>query len=244
MSKYKHQLIAELENKLCENQKLNYHEIMFKILGSEDKKTKVLMHACCAVCASLALEILGDLVDLTIIFYNPNIHPLLEYQRREIAINNLVMDFNKKNNTNIKYIAGPYNPQDFYQKTKEMKFIPEGMQRCSVCYELRFDFVAHYGYVNNFDYFASAITISPKKNSHTINEVGFKSAEKYKIRYLPTDFKKEQGNLRAKEICTAFDVYRQNYCGCIYAAKDQGIDLKNVVKDAKQYVNKNQRSNK
>ncbi len=244
MSKFKHPIILELEAKLHENQKLNYHEVMFKILDTESKKTKVLMHACCAVCASLALKILGDMVDLTIIFYNPNIHPHAEYMRREIAIDNLIYDYNQVHGTAIKYISGPYNPQTFYQQTKEMKYIPEGGARCQVCYQMRFDYVAEYAKANNFDYFASAITISPKKNSQVINNAGFTASEKYQVRYLPTDFKKNQGNMHAKEICEAFGVYRQNYCGCIYGARDQEIDLKNVVDDAKLYINKNQRSNK
>lgn len=240
----KHPLIIEAEKRLHENQKLNYHELMFEIIKLESGKPKVLMHACCAVCASLALELLSDIVDLTIIFYNPNIHPLSEYQRREIAIANLISDYNLKFNKNIKYISGSYNPQTFYQATKDMKFIPEGKERCNICYKIRFDYVAEYAKKNDFDYFASAITISPKKNSHTINQVGFTTALKYNIPYLPTDFKKNQGNLLAKEICLAFDVYRQNYCGCIYGARDQDIDLISINNDAKQYVLHNKRSNK
>ncbi len=241
---FNHPLIEEAKAKLAENQKLNYHELMFSIIEDHEGKPKVLIHACCAVCASLALELLSDIVDLTIIFYNPNIHPKSEYERREIAISNLIEDYNKTNEKNINYICGPYNPQTFYENTKDMKFIPEGGERCTKCYQIRFDYVADYAKKNNFDYFGSAITISPKKNSHVINEVGFIASNKYKVRYLPTDFKKNQGNLQAKEICLAFNVYRQNYCGCIYGARDQKIDLSCVNENAQQYIIENKRSNK
>lgn len=231
----KHPIIQEIENRLKDSQKMNYHEVMYKIIEFEsiNKKPRILLHACCAVCASLALELLGEIVELTIYFYNPNIHPKIEYIRRMNALTNLVENYNNEYKLNIKCIVGEYDPINFFKITKGLEFEKEGHERCKLCYEFRFDNVAKYAKDNNYDMFSSAITISPLKNSEVINEVGFKSAKKNNIMYLPTDFKKQQGNLKAKKICDKFNVYRQNYCGCIYGARDQNIQIRNIIKEAR-----------
>lgn len=123
-------------------------------------------------------------------------------------------------------------------RDQELTQEPEGGKRCSACFQMRLDLVAEKAQELGFDYFGSALTLSPKKNSQLINTIGFDIQKFYDVNYLPSDFKKNKGYERSLEMCREYDIYRQCYCGCVFAAQDQGVDFKQVTQDAKEYLEK------
>ena len=118
----------------------------------------------------------------------------------------------------MKYIEEPYKPLEFFKLMRGLEKEPEGGKRCEACFAYRLDIVAKKAVELNYDYFGSALTLSPMKNSQLINKIGFHIQGIYATKYLPSDFKKNNGYKRSIELCTLYDVYRQCYCGCIFAA--------------------------
>lgn len=220
-------------------QNINYDRVQDQILKkaqAEGKRPRILIHSCCAPCSTYVLEKLVEYADVMIYFYNPNIHPKAEYQRRELAQQAFIQAFNERTNNAVQFMAARYQPQEFFLATKGLEAEKEGTgERCAVCYELRMHEVAEKAADLNYDYFTSALTLSPKKNSKKINQIGFELEQHFQVQYLPSDFKKQNGYKRSIEMCKEYDVYRQCYCGCVFAAKDQGIDFRQIIQDAKKY---------
>ena len=148
-----------------------------------------------------------------------------------------VEEFNRRNDKKIKFLADEYSPSKFIRAVKGYEDEREGGERCHICYEMRLDSSAQKALELGYDYFASALTISPKKNAQIINETGYVLQEQVSIYYLPSDFKKNNGYRRSVEMCEDYNIYRQCYCGCVFAAKDQGIDFKEVNKNARKFNN-------
>lgn len=222
-------------------QKVNYDKLLQKLIQSwqtESIRPSLLIHTCCAPCSTYTLEYLTKYADVSIYFANSNIHPKEEYLRRKNEQEIFIEKFNKQNSQNVKFIAAPYQPEEFHQLVKDNDLAneKEGGARCQACFRYRLDIVAKKALELGFDYFGSALTISPHKNSQVINQIGIEVAKLYATKYLPSDFKKNNGYLRSIELCEEYDVYRQCYCGCIYGAKDQEIDLKQVLNEAKEYL--------
>ena len=190
---------------------VNYQEILDKILEGLKEKKRLLLHACCAPCSSYVLEYLSNYFDITIYYYNPNIAPDLEYNRRMNELKRFLNEFKTKNK--VEFIEEEYNPNDFYTAISGLEHMGEKSPRCYKCYELRMDKAASYAKENGFDYFTTTLSISPYKNSTWINVIGEKLQDKYDIKYLYADFKKRNGYKRSLE----HNLYRQDYCGCIYS---------------------------
>ncbi len=140
----------------------------------------------------------------------------------------------------MRFLSADYRPSDWLAHTKALKDEPEGGARCKVCYNFRLDAVAQKAQALGFDYFGSTLTISPSKNAQWINEGGLHIQHIYNVAYLPSDFKKRGGYARSVEMCKEYNVYRQCYCGCLFAAKAQGVDLKAVNREATAYVAQHQ----
>lgn len=222
--------------------KINYDTILKSIIESwqsQSVKPKILIHSCCAPCSTYVLEYLAQYAEITIYFANSNIHPRLEYEHRSQVQQKFIKDFNQKTGNNVQFLEAPYKPADFIKEVEHLRNEPEGGARCHICYKMRLDLAAIKAQELGFDYFASALTLSPKKNSQKINELGFEIQEFFSVKYLPSDFKKNNGYKRSVEICKEYDVYRQCYCGCIFAAKQQGIDFKVVIDNAKKSLGLN-----
>lgn len=224
-------------------QKINYDREQQKKLKKFIEKAikpKVFIHSCCAPCSTYVLEKLYKIMDITIYFYNPNIHPKKEYEFRKEVQKKFIDDFNEHyDGANIQFLAGLYEPQVFFDKTKGYEDEPERTgTRCAFCYELRLEAVAKKAKELQYDYFASALTLSPKKDSQKINQLGFEIEKMYGIAYLPSDFKKNNGYQRSIELCNLFDVYRQCYCGCVFAAKQQGINFKEILRKRHEFSDK------
>lgn len=228
------------------NQKINYDRVLHKMIQSWEKekvRPRILIHSCCAPCSTYTLEFLTQHSDVTIFFSNSNIHPESEYQRRVLVQEKFIHDFNTATGNQVDLIIDDYKPNEFIQLMQQKELIaePEGGKRCTACFNMRLDLAAKEALERGFDYFGSALTISPKKNSQLINQIGMDIQKIYNTHYLTSDFKKNSGYQRSIEMCKEYDVYRQCYCGCVFAAKQQGCDLKIINKEAKAFVKEYQK---
>ena len=191
----------------------NYQKKLESIIESLDGKTpSLLLHSCCAPCSSYVMEYLSNYFAITIFYYNPNILSSIEYNRRLEEQKRLISEIKTKNP--IDFIAGDYEPKFFLAATEGMYELPEGGERCFICYELRLKEAAQFAKENGFDYFTTTLSISPHKNAEKLNCIGEQVAEELGAAYLPADFKKKNGYKRSIELSKEFDLYRQDYCGC------------------------------
>lgn len=190
---------------------INYNEEMKKIISNLDDHNKLLLHSCCGPCSSSVIERLKDYFDITVIYYNPNIEPKEEYEKRKSEQLRLL------NELGIKFMDIDYLNNEYHKKIKGYENEPENGLKCPLCFELRLDKTASKAKENNFDYFGTTLTVSPHKNSKIINEIGLKLEEKYGVKFLLSDFKKEDGYKRSIELSKKYDLYRQDYCGCLYS---------------------------
>lgn len=198
--------------------KINYQLELDKILKkiTEEKRVpKLLMHSCCAPCSSYCLSYLAEYFSITVFYYNPNISPEEEYQKRVQEQLRLIKEIPAKNP--IAFAEGKYNPECFYEMAKGMEEIPEGGVRCFACYEMRQREAAVYAKEHGFDYFTTTLSVSPHKNAQKLNEIGLRLAEECKVPYLVSDFKKKGGYLKSIEYSKEYQLYRQNYCGCEFS---------------------------
>ena len=198
--------------------KENYQIIMDEIIEDNVKKgitPSLLLHACCAPCSSYCIEYLAKYFDITMFFYNPNISYKEEYDKRVNELIRLISEMPDADN--VKVVAGEYEPQKFYDIAKGLEDVREGGERCFKCYRLRLNETAIYARNKGFDYFTTTLSISPHKNAQVLNEIGKEISDLYNVGYLFSDFKKKNGYKRSIELSAEYNLYRQNYCGCIYS---------------------------
>ncbi len=187
---------------------MNYQEMMEKTLASQgDKKPRLLLHACCAPCASWPLEALSHRMDITVYYYNPNIMPREEYEKR-------LGQFDKLRRYPFRFLAEEWDNAAFLAAVRGREGDPEGGDRCSLCFRLRLERAARQAKAGGFDFFATTLTVSPHKNAQIINTIGAELGEAWGVPWLFSDFKKREGYKRSIEICRELDIYRQDYCGC------------------------------
>jgi len=172
---------------------------------------KILVHVCCAVCAGGVIDQIKDKYNITCYFYNPNIHPQEEYERRLLDV------YKHCAKLDISLIHGEYDKNEWLGLVKGLESEPEGGQRCLKCYTMRLEQTAKIAKDRGFDIFASTLTISPHKKAEIINPIGQKLSEKYGVKFLEADFKKHDGFKCACDIAKSENFYRQNYCGCVYS---------------------------
>lgn len=197
---------------------MNYQIVMENIISKLDTKKKLLLHACCAPCSSYVLETLTKYFDITILYYNPNITEKKEYDKRLSELKRFIKEFHFENSIDILKIE--YTNQEFFEMSKGLENEPEGGARCYKCYYLRMDKTASLASKYKYDYFTTTLSISPYKNSNYINEIGSILEKKYQVKYLYADFKKKNGYKRSIELARKYNLYRQNYCGCIYSKRE------------------------
>ena len=227
----------------------NYQKQLEQILGTlgermqeagERQKPRLLLHACCGPCSSYVLEYLYKYFDITVLYYNPNIYPPEEYNRRLNELKALYVKFPPALEGKVDVVETGYEPEEFYaavgvKDQPELAQEPEKGERCRRCYELRLRYAFNYACENQFDYFCTTLSISPFKDAEKLNVIGEQlerlkqlerlsqeaESEKKVPHWLPSDFKKKGGFKRSLEISEEYGMYRQDYCGCIYSKNNK-----------------------
>ena len=205
-----------------------YYRMMeesLKEIKKLDKKPTLLLHSCCAPCNAFPLILLIEYFDLTLMYNNSNIYPFEEYNRRLNELKDYVDYVNKTHNVNIKMIETTYNNDEYNKNLEPYKEQKEGLDRCKLCYKIRMDEAYKYASEHNFDYFTTVMTISRQKNSIVLNNIGLELEKKYSnTKYFISDFKKNKGIDKGLEIAKERNMYRQDYCGCIYSYNKRKSD--------------------
>lgn len=221
---------------------MNYQKKLEEILTNvssehNNKKPTLLLHACCGPCSSYVLEYLFKFFDITVFYYNPNIYPPAEYERRFAELRKLYEVFPPALEGKVKVVETDYEPEDFYKavgvrENPELAAEPEKGERCRRCYEFRLRRAYEYAAANQFDYFCTTLSISPFKDAEKLNVIGEQLQQQANANgnangnskgpcWLPSDFKKKGGFKRSLEISEEYGMYRQDYCGCIYSKNNR-----------------------
>ncbi len=197
--------------------KINYQILLDKIITSipTDVVPTLLLHSCCGPCSSYVLEYLSNYFKITVYYYNPNIDTNEEYEKRVNEQRRLIEEMTFKHP--VDFVVDNYEPQEWYQQIKGLEQEQEGGKRCHKCYEMRLEQTVIYAKNHHFDYFTTTLSISPYKDAEILNTIGEELEKKYGIKYLYADFKKHNGYLRSIELSKKYQLYRQDYCGCVYS---------------------------
>lgn len=202
--------------------RVNYQKELEKIIArhaDESRVPRLLLHSCCAPCSSYVLEYLSGYFEITVFYYNPNISPAEEYETRAREQERLIEALPAKHQ--VRFVAGPYEPERFYAQSRGYEDEPEGGERCRLCYRLRLMEAAKMAKEEGYDYFATTLTISPLKDAEKLNEIGQELGDIYQVAHLPSDFKKKDGYRRSVELSKQYGLYRQDYCGCVFSRREQ-----------------------
>lgn len=181
----------------------------------EERVPRLLLHVCCAPCSSAVLEYLSQYFAITLLYYNPNISPREEYDKREAELKRLVSEMKLVHPVDL--LPCDYDGQAFVEAARGLEGEPEGGARCEACFRLRLEYAAQEAARLHFDYYTTTLTISPMKNAPLLNQLGEEIGEKYGVAHLPSDFKKKNGYKRSVELSKEFGLYRQDYCGCAFS---------------------------
>lgn len=202
--------------------KINYYlEMQREIerIKKEGRRPKLALHACCAPCSSAVLEQLADVFDITVFFYNPNISPETEFRHRleeQVRLVNEMLP-----GRGISVCEGEYDAEEFYRRVKGHEKDPEGGERCGICFDMRLRRTAEFAKENGMDYFTTTLSISPLKDAQRLNALGGDLAGEYGVKYLFSDFKKKEGYKRSCSLSAEYDLYRQDFCGCVFSKMER-----------------------
>lgn len=223
-------VFSHLEMQCLFMNNINYYLKSLQIINNLPKngqKPTLLLHACCGICMIFPLDFLTPYFDVTIYYSNSNIFPESEFDKRYQTLMQYLEIFKKNTGIAVKTIKGHYNHEDFMIDLLPFKNLPEGQQRCFICYQKRMEEGFAYAEANGFDFYTTTLTVSRQKDSQIINKIANELSKKFtKTRYFYSDFKKhaggEIGNRRAKDL----GLYMQHFCGCEFSATNEDTDKK------------------
>ena len=196
--------------------KPNYQKVLDREIARLDGRIpKLLLHVCCAPCSSYVLEYLSEYYEITVFYYNPNISPESEYKKRVAEEQRFISEISPKHP--VHFLEGRYEPERYFEAVRGLEGEKEGGARCTVCFRLRLEETARICREGGYDCMTTTLTISPLKDAGRLNTVGEEAAEKFGVRWLPSDFKKRGGYLRSIELSREHGLYRQNFCGCVWS---------------------------
>ncbi len=188
-------------------------------------KQKILLHSCCAPCSTAVIERLKDEFEIVIFYYNPNIYPEEEYLKRKAEEIKYIKHLNETDKSvQISMLDSDYESDKFYSSVKGYENEREGGARCALCFKLRLEETARKAYQLGFDVFGTTLTVSPHKNAELINSIGLSIEKELGVKFLVSNFKKQNGYKRSIELSKENNIYRQNYCGCEFALKIQKVE--------------------
>lgn len=206
--------------------KQNYQKMLEATIAELEQENRVptlLLHSCCAPCSSYCLEYLSSYFKITVFYYNPNIYPPEEYEKRVREQQHFIERLPAK--YPISFLEGTYDTDRFYEMARGLEQVKEGGERCFRCYELRLRESAEMAKELGMDYFTTTLSISPLKNAEKLNEIGTALAKEYGIAYLNSDFKKKNGYKRSVELSEEYGMYRQYYCGCVFSKRQRDEEI-------------------
>ena len=195
-------------------EKINYDKVLENLISKLDYKPKLLLHSCCGPCSSYVITYLKDYFDITILYYNPNIEPIEEYEKRKQEQIKLI---NKLNIDSVDLLDTNYENEEYRKYVVGHEKDREGGHRCHLCYELRLIKTVKLAKENEFEYFGTTLTVSPYKNAQVLNQIGESLSKEYNIKWLYSDFKKKEGYKKSIELSKKYELYRQDYCGCLFS---------------------------
>lgn len=186
-------------------------------VAESGQRPSLLLHSCCAPCSSAVLEILNRAFDITVFYFNPNIYPPEEFDRRAAEQVRLAQVLPHEGRIDV--IRGAYDPRVFYDAVRGHEDDPEGGARCEICFRLRLSETARLARARGDDYFTTTLTISPLKDAQLLNAIGMDLAAENGVAWLPGDFKKKDGYRRSCALSAQYGLYRQDYCGCVFSRR-------------------------
>lgn len=208
----------------------NYQRELERLLDGikqEPGRLRLLLHSCCAPCSSYVIEYLSAYFQITVFYYNPNIYPDEEYDKRVDEQMRFIRSFPAR--YPVDFLRGDFEKERFYQAVRGYEQEREGGERCFRCYRLRLLKAVETAKQIGADYFTTTLSISPLKNAAKLNEIGEELAEQYGVPYLNSDFKKKNGYQRSVELSAAYGMYRQDYCGCIFSRQEREAQKRTAV---------------
>lgn len=189
----------------------NYQKQLDNIISKLDGKPTLVLHSCCGPCSTYVLKYLTQYFNVTLFFYNPNIQPETEYKKRLEAQKTVCRQLG------VTLVDFKYDSSEFLDAVKGLENEKEGGARCAECFKIRLKQGAEYAAKGGFDFFTTTLTVSPHKNAQLINELGQGICREFNVNWLPGDFKKKNGYLTSIQLSKEYDLYRQDYCGCIFS---------------------------
>lgn len=195
----------------------NFFRKFDKIVGQfGDAKPGILLHSCCGPCSSSVLELLSKYFDVTVLWYNPNLYPEAEYDKR-LETQKQLIDAIAEDGVQAKLLVEPWRSEDYFSRIKGLENEPEEGRRCLECFRIRLEETARIASERGFEWFCTTLTVSSRKDAVAINAIGREAEAKYGVKWLPSEFKKREGNHRSIILSEKYGLYRQEYCGCVFS---------------------------
>lgn len=189
-----------------------------------DTKPEILLHSCCGPCSSSVLELLAKYFEVTVLWYNPNLYPEAEYEKR-LDTQKQLIDAIGTDGVKASLLVEPWRSEDYFSRIKGLENEPEEGKRCLECFKIRLDETARIAAERGFEWFCTTLTVSSRKDAVAINAIGREAAAKYGVKWLPSEFRKREGNHRSIILSEKYGLYRQEYCGCVFSlANMEGND--------------------
>ena len=197
--------------------KQNYQKQMDAVVASlpQGERPRLLLQSCCGPCSSYVLEALTPYFCVTVLYYNPNIQPRAEYDLRLENQRKIIAALPTPSAVDI--LECDYDGEKYDAAVKGLEAEPEGGARCTVCFRLRLEETAKRASELGYDWFCTTLTVSPHKDAERLNQIGRTLGERYGVPFLPSDFKKREGYKRSIQLSKEYELYRQDYCGCLYS---------------------------
>ena len=186
-----------------------------------ERKPSILLHSCCGPCSSSVLELLSQFFDVTVLWYNPNLYPEAEFVKR-LNTQKMLLEKIGADGVKAQLLTEPWRSEEYFARVKGLENEPEEGLRCRECFRLRLEETARLASERGFDFFCTTLTVSSRKDAVIINAIGRECAAKYGVSWLPSEFKKREGNHRSIILSEKYGLYRQEYCGCVFSLKNTG----------------------
>ena len=202
---------------MCAMNRENFFRKFDKIVGQfGDAKPGILLHSCCGPCSSSVLELLSKYFDVTVLWYNPNLYPEAEYDKR-LETQKQLIDAIAEDGVQAKLLVEPWRSEDYFSRIKGLENEPEEGKRCLECFKIRLEETARIASERGFEWFCTTLTVSSRKDAVAINAIGREAEAKYGVKWLPSEFKKREGSHRSIILSEKYGLYRQEYCGCVFS---------------------------